>query len=105
MESILIDSPLDPVTRRSFHRRPARCAPEAFGLTIVEAMACGRAVISGASGGAAELLTPGGDAIAVKPADQDSLADAIARLSRDPQLRESLGSRGRATAVARFGRD
>ncbi|MBJ70876.1 MAG: hypothetical protein CMN31_05970 [Sandaracinus sp.] len=38
------------------------------------------------------------------PRDVDSLADTVARLVDDPELRRRLGERGRETAVGRFGR-
>ena len=41
----------------------ASTRPEPFGLVIAEAMACGRAVITSASGGAAELVDAGEDAL------------------------------------------
>lgn len=82
----------------------ASTRPEPFGRTIVEAMACGRAVIVSAAGGAAELFTDGRDALGVPPGDVPALAAAITRLCRDPGLRASLGEAARATAVAHFDR-
>jgi glycosyltransferase involved in cell wall biosynthesis len=83
----------------------ASTKPEPFGLTIAEAMACGRAVIVSAAGGAAELFTPDYDALAIPPGDPESMAAAILRLAKDPQLRESLAQRARETAVMRFSRN
>jgi glycosyltransferase involved in cell wall biosynthesis len=80
----------------------ASTRPEPFGLTIVEAMACGRAVIATAAGGAAELVAPGQDALAVPPGDPAALAGALERLQADAELRQRLGASARATAVARF---
>jgi glycosyltransferase involved in cell wall biosynthesis len=82
----------------------ASTKPEPFGLTIAEAMACGRAVIAANAGGAAELFTDGHDALGVPPGDSDALAAAIARLVADPALRTRLGNNARATAAARFAR-
>jgi len=80
----------------------ASTAPEPFGLVIAEAMACGRAVVASAAGGAAELFTPGRDALAHRPGDDRGLADCLARLAYDPALRAALGEAARKTAVARF---
>jgi glycosyltransferase involved in cell wall biosynthesis len=80
----------------------ASTRPEPFGLTIAEAMSCGRPVIVAAAGGAAELFTPGEDALAHAPGDVAGLARAIARLAGDPALRARLGAGARRTAVERF---
>lgn len=80
----------------------ASTQPEPFGLTVVEAMACGRAVVVSAAGGAAELFTDGVDALGVRPADAEQLASAIRRLIESPALRERLGAAARKSAVGRF---
>jgi glycosyltransferase involved in cell wall biosynthesis len=80
----------------------ASTRPEPFGLTIAEAMSCGRPVVVAAAGGAAELFTPGEDALAHAPGDVAGLAAAIARLAGDPALRARLGANARRTAVERF---
>lgn len=82
----------------------ASTQPEPFGLVIAEAMACGRAVVASAAGGAGEIVTPGHDALAVDPGDVDGLADAMVRLAVDPVLRGRLARAGRETAVRRFDR-
>jgi glycosyltransferase involved in cell wall biosynthesis len=83
----------------------ASTRPEPFGRTIVEAMACGRAVIVSRAGGAAELFEEGQDAIGFRPGDAADLARAMIRLAGDPAERERLGARARATAVERFSRE
>jgi glycosyltransferase involved in cell wall biosynthesis len=75
---------------------------EPFGLVIAEAMACGRPVITTGHGGAAELVTPGHDAIVAPSGDRDTLAEAIGRLAGDRTLRETIGERARESAVKRF---
>jgi glycosyltransferase involved in cell wall biosynthesis len=82
----------------------ASSKPEPFGRTIVEAMACGRAVIVSNSGGAAELFSEGIDALGVRPANADDLAAAMARLINDAPLRIALGNTARQTAIHRFNR-
>ncbi len=83
----------------------ASTRPEPFGLTIVEAMACGKAVAAVAAGGAAELIQDGRDALALPPGDADALAAAIGHLVNDPALRARLGDEARRTVLARFTRD
>ena len=82
----------------------ASTRPEPFGRVIVEAMACGKPVITTAVGGAAELVTIGQDALDFRMGDPAHLAERIRELARDPKLRERLGSAGRKTALARFDR-
>jgi glycosyltransferase involved in cell wall biosynthesis len=80
----------------------ASTLPEPFGLTIAEAMACGRAVAVSAAGGAAELFTDGHDALGVPPGDEAALATAVRRLVEDDGLRARLGANAQATAASRF---
>lgn len=80
----------------------ASTLPEPFGLTVAEAMACGRAVVVSAAGGAAELFTDDQDAIGVAPGDVSGIASAVGRLAEDAELRMRLGASARATAAARF---
>lgn len=82
----------------------ASTQPEPFGLVIAEGMACGRAVIATAAGGAGEIVTPGHDALAVPSGDAAALSRAIHDLAADPYLRDRLGRAGRATALRRFDR-
>jgi glycosyltransferase involved in cell wall biosynthesis len=80
----------------------ASTRPEPFGLTIIEAMACSRAVIVAAAGGAAELFTHDHDAFGVGPGDISGLARAIRTLVEDKQRRQRLAAQARRTAVCRF---
>ncbi len=80
----------------------ASTLPEPFGLTIAEAMACGRAVIVSQAGGAAELFTDGIDALGVPPGDVQSLANAVRKLAANGEWRDRLGVKARASAVERF---
>ena len=83
----------------------ASSEPEPFGLVIAEAMACGRAVITTASGGASELIEAGRDALVAPSGDAPALAAAIDRLAGDRVLRETMGSLARAAALTRFAPD
>lgn len=83
----------------------ASTQPEPFGRTIVEAMACEKAVIVAQAGGAAELFTHQKDAIGVLPGDPIVLSVAIGKLIDSPSDRIALGKAGRITVMDRFNRD
>jgi glycosyltransferase involved in cell wall biosynthesis len=80
----------------------ASTRPEPFGLAIAEAMACGRAVVVSAAGGAAEIIEPEHDALTHAPGDVEGLSRAIERLVADAALRRRLGQRARESACQRF---
>lgn len=82
----------------------ASTQPEPFGLVIVEAMACGRAVIASQGGGAAEIIADGINALCHPPGDATGLADRITQLATNAKLRAELGKAGRATAERHFDR-
>ena len=71
---------------------------EPFGLVPLEAMACGTPVIAVATGGAAEYLRHGDNALTVAREDSDELASAVTRLAGDPGLRGRLRAGGLTTA-------
>ena len=83
----------------------ASTQPEPFGLTIVEAMACGRATVVAKAGGAGELFTDGEDAVGVPPNDVTALTDALYRLLTAPEERRRLGENAARTVVAAFSPD
>jgi len=82
----------------------ASTEPEPFGLVIAEAMACRRAVVASAGGGAAELIEPGVTALSHEPGDVTGLADRIRMLVADVALRARLASAARETAERAFAR-
>ncbi len=73
---------------------------EPFGLTALEAMACGAALIAAPRGGLPEVA--GDAALYVDPDDPAALAEVIERLALTPELRARLAAAGRARA-RRFG--
>jgi glycosyltransferase involved in cell wall biosynthesis len=83
----------------------ASTRPEPFGLVIAEAMACGRAVVTSACGGAGELVRPDVDALTHPPGDSTALSRVIERLATDSPLRLQLGERARSAACERFNPD
>lgn len=62
---------------------------EAFGLVLVESLACGTPVVGAASGGIPEIITPGSEVGVLAPAaDPRGLAEAIisaVKLASDPE--------------------
>src|SRR6185312_939911 len=82
----------------------ASTQPEPFGLVIVEGMAVGKAVISSNTGGAAELVQDGIDALTHLSGDSEDLALRISQLISDAPLRATLGANGRKAAESRFDR-
>ncbi len=66
---------------------------EAFGLSIVEAMACGLPVVAAGSGAHLETLGSVPDAALFAPDDPDGAARLLAELARDVSLRDAYGRR------------
>ncbi|HEU5024040.1 MAG TPA: glycosyltransferase family 4 protein [Spirillospora sp.] len=66
---------------------------EAFGMTIVEAFACGVPVVGfDCPRGPREIITAGRDGLLVPPEDTDALAGALTRLIDDGELRRMLAA-------------
>jgi glycosyltransferase involved in cell wall biosynthesis len=80
----------------------ASTKPEPFGMVVVEAMACGRAVIVSRAGGATELFSEGKTALGHEPGNALELAEKIAELLGNPDLRRGLGERGAAHVESSF---
>jgi len=68
---------------------------------VLEAMAAGLPVVATAVGGVPEEVVDGVTGLLVPPRDPDALAQAIAHLLRDPDLRRTMGRAGRER-VARY---
>jgi glycosyltransferase involved in cell wall biosynthesis len=72
---------------------------EGFGLTPVEAMACGAALVTTDNGGSAEYAEHGRTALVVPPRDVEALADAIVSLLEDEDRRATIARAGAAHAA------
>jgi glycosyltransferase involved in cell wall biosynthesis len=71
---------------------------EAQGLSVVEAMALGKAVIATKTGGIPDAINDGENGMLVPEADPAALADALVRLASDPELGARLGAAAAITA-------
>lgn len=78
---------------------PASERSEAFGVVQIEAMACGKPVISTELGtGTSWVNVHGETGLVVPPRDSEALAEAISQLLADEALRSRLGQQGRQRA-------
>jgi glycosyltransferase involved in cell wall biosynthesis len=69
---------------------------------LVEALYMGLPVVSTPISGIPELITTEINGLLVPPRDSNALADALARLIDDPELRNCLAMAGRQTVLERF---
>ena len=78
-------------------------ANEGVPQALMQAMACGLAVVTTPVGSITEIVTDGETGVIVAPQDAPALQAAIASLLADGARRERLGVRARAVALDRFG--
>ncbi len=79
---------------------PTESWQEQFGLVLVEAMACGKPVISTLTGSIPEVIGEAG--ILLPPADYLKLAEAINQLLISPGLRKQFAQKGLQRAREKF---
>jgi mannosyltransferase len=75
---------------------------DAFGISLIEAMACGLPVVAARTGAIKEIVTPGQDGLMVEPGDFQQLYAALDKLLDDNSLAMSLGAAARRTAMERY---
>ena len=80
-------------------------ANEGTPVALIEALASGVAGVSTNVGGVADVIPDSDCGILVPFGDVDPLTDAVGALLNDAKRREALGVAGRASVLARFGRD
>ncbi len=75
---------------------------EGFGIVLLEAQACGKPVLAGASGGTAETMNPGVTGLVVPCEQPGPLAEEIIRLLLDPCRCREMGTAAREWVVRNF---
>jgi glycosyltransferase involved in cell wall biosynthesis len=78
---------------------------EAFGLVVIEALACGVPVVQPDHGAFPELVRATGGGLLCPPDDAGALAVALEQLLLAPGLASELGHRGRAAVLENFSAD
>jgi len=87
------DEQLDPYYRQAnVFVLPSKYKP--FGMTVLEAMACGTAVVATGLGGLRHVLTSEEDSLLVDPSNTEELGGAIVRVLTDGDLRNRLQETG-----------
>ena len=71
-------------------------------VSAIEALAAGRPVVATRVGGVPDVVQEGEDGFLVEPGATGELADRLARLAGDPELRERMGRAGRERVVPRY---
>ena len=74
-------------------------------VTAIEALAGGRPVVATRVGGVPDVVRDGVDGFLVEAGAIDDLADRLARLAADPELRERMGAAGRERVLSRYAVD
>ncbi len=78
---------------------------EGFGLTLIEAMSVGAALVATRAGAAEIAVDDGVTGTLVPTGDAKALADAIEPLMRDPEAARAMGERGRQRVLDKFSLD
>jgi phosphatidylinositol alpha-1,6-mannosyltransferase len=78
---------------------------EGFGISLVEASACGLAVVGGRSAGVVDAVRDGETGIIVDPENSEAVARAVTTLLGDPARRAAMGAAGRRAVETYFNWD
>ena len=75
---------------------------EGLGTSLLDAMACSRAIVATRAGGIPEIVEDGVTGVLVEPRDHAAMARAIVRLLKDDDGRRRMGEGGFARVNERF---
>jgi len=90
----------DLINRSRVFLYPSRREP--FGLSIIEAMACGVPVVTTNVYGPGEIVTHGHDGLAIPPGEVSPLVEAVRNLLSDEELQSELGNNARKTVEKHY---
>ena len=83
---------------------PSVSSAEAFGIVLLEAMACGRPLVTTAlPTGVAAVNRDGRTGLVVPPGDADALREALRALLADPARRRAMGEEARTVQAREYG--
>jgi glycosyltransferase involved in cell wall biosynthesis len=77
-------------------------ANEGTPVSAIESLAGGRPVVATAVGGVPDVVRDGVDGFLVEPGDVDAMADRLARLAADADLRRRMGEAGAESVRERY---
>jgi phosphatidylinositol alpha-1,6-mannosyltransferase len=86
-------------------RRAERLGVEGFGISLVEASACGLPVVAGQSGGIPDAVRDGETGFLIPPEDPAAIAGAVSRLLGDAELAGRIGAAGRRAVETHYNWD
>jgi glycosyltransferase involved in cell wall biosynthesis len=75
---------------------------EGLGTSLLDAMACSKAIVATQAGGMPEVVDEGRTGFLVAPRDHHAMARAIVRLLTEEPLRRQMGEAGFARVRERF---
>jgi glycosyltransferase involved in cell wall biosynthesis len=75
---------------------------ESFGITYLEAWACGKPVIGARIGPTQCVIDEGVDGLLADPDDPEDIARALIKLLSSSETRERMGRSGQAKTMARY---
>jgi len=78
---------------------------EPFGMTALEAMACGIPVVASKLGGIREVISSGKDGILIDPTNEEEFADAMITLLKDQDLLVDMGQRAYKSVYKQYSWD
>jgi len=86
------------------HVMPSTCDGdvEGFGISFIEAAACGTPSIGSRSGGIPDAIVDGVTGYLIEPGNVDGLTKRIVAMLSNEKLRDQMGSAARETATTRF---
>ncbi|MEM5777163.1 MAG: glycosyltransferase family 4 protein [Candidatus Aenigmatarchaeota archaeon] len=75
---------------------------EAFGITVIEAMSCGKPVIASNVGGIPEIIDDGINGVLIEPDDHLSLKKALLYILKNREIQIRYGESGRQKVLENF---